>query len=94
MPTADTDRPAADPPPVRPYLTDRVHAALVKAGRPVTRGELKLFMVNGSNAKADDIQAALDVLAAEELAARGEERGLGRLSWQRHVVYRAVGKKG
>jgi hypothetical protein len=81
----------SDPPPVRPYLTDRVRAALLKAGRPVTRGELKLFLVNGSNAHAADLQAALDTLAAEGLAARGEARGRGSLSWQRHVVWRAIG---
>jgi hypothetical protein len=81
-----------DPPPVRPHLCDRVHAALVKAGRPVTRGELKLFLVNGSNAHAADLQAALDALAGEGLAAKGEARGHGSLSWQRHVVWRAIGE--
>jgi hypothetical protein len=79
------------PPPVRPYLTDRVHAALLKAGRPVTRGELKnLFLVGGTVSDWADVQSALDVLVAEGLAARGEE-GPVRGRCETVAVYRAAG---
>jgi hypothetical protein len=78
-----------DPPPVRPYLRDRVHAALLKAGRPVTRGELaQIYMSN--TPKIADVQAALDLLIAEGAAVRGEAPG--RLPWQTFVVYRATGE--
>jgi hypothetical protein len=73
-------------PPVRPYLCDRVHAALVKAGRPVTRGELRMFV---SHAKTVDLQDALDALAAEGLAVKSEERK----RWQRFEVWQAIGEE-
>jgi hypothetical protein len=77
------------PPPVRPYLCDRVHAALVKAGRPVTRGELREYYLSApSKIGTADVQAALDALEAEGLAARGEERD----RWRVHVVWRAIGE--
>jgi transcription initiation factor IIE alpha subunit len=77
-----------DPPPVRPYLTDRVHAALLKAGRPVTRGEVREYYLSApSKIRTADVQAALDALEAEGLAARGEERDR---CWV-HVVWRAIG---
>jgi transcription initiation factor IIE alpha subunit len=78
-----------DPPPVRPYLCDRVHAALVKAGRPVTRGEVREYYLSApSKIRTADVQAALDALEAEGLAVRGEERDR---RWT-HVVWRAVGE--
>lgn len=81
----------AKPLPVRPWLCDRVHAALLQAGRPVTRSELRyLFLKGGSTTKTADVQAALDALIAEHLAIRGEEgpvRGRNRTV----VVYRAAG---
>jgi hypothetical protein len=79
-----------DPSTVRPRLTDRVHAALVKAGRPVTRGELRMFL--GGGYSTDDLQAALDTLVADGLAARGEAPGYR--PWQTSVVWRAVKEKG
>jgi hypothetical protein len=79
-----------DPPPVRPYLCDRVHAALLKAGRPVTRGELSAMFLSNTP-KVADVQAALDVLVAEGLAARGEE-GPIRGRWRTFEVYRAIGE--
>jgi hypothetical protein len=72
-----------DPLPVRPRLCDRIHAALVKAGRPVTRGELRMFV---SHARTVDLQDALDVLLSEGLAVKSEER----VRWQRFVTWRAV----
>jgi hypothetical protein len=78
-----------DPPPVRPHLTDRVHAALLKAGRPVTRAELGMFL--SSTPKVADVQAALDTLAAEGLAARG--LASGRWPGQPFVVWRAIGEE-
>jgi hypothetical protein len=76
-----------DPPPIRHYLADRVHAALVQAGRPVTRGEL-VGMFLSPIPKVAAVQAALDALTAEGLAVRGEER----VRWQRFEVWRAVGE--
>jgi hypothetical protein len=77
---------------VRPYLCDRVHAALVRAGRPVTRSELNFLYLDGHNVcKTADVQDALDALVAEGLATRGE--GGPIRGWPRAVVvYRAVGK--
>jgi hypothetical protein len=81
----------SDPPPVRPRLCDRVHAALVKAGRPVTRGELREYHLSApSKIRTADVQAALDALEAEGMAARGEERD----RWRVHVVWRAINEKG
>jgi hypothetical protein len=77
-----------DPPPVRPYLCDRVHAALVKAGRPVTRGELSAMFLS-STPKVADVQAALDALAAEGLAVKSEERKRR----QRFVTWQAIGEE-
>jgi hypothetical protein len=80
-----------DPPPVRPHLTDRVHAALLKAGRPVTRGEVREYYLSApSKIRTADVQAALDALEAEGLAARGEERD----GWRIHMVWRAIKEKG
>jgi transcription initiation factor IIE alpha subunit len=79
----------SDAPPVRPHLTDRVHAALVKAGRPVTRSEVREYYLSApSKIRTADVQAALDALEAEGLAARGEERDR---CWV-HVVWRATGE--
>jgi hypothetical protein len=80
----------SDPTPVRPYLCDRVHAALVELGRPITRGELMMFL-NGRH-KAD-YQAAIDALVADGLAIRGEE-GPVRGRWQTVATYRAADRKG
>jgi hypothetical protein len=78
-----------DPPPVRPYLCDRVHAALLKAGRPVTRGEVREYYLSApSKIRTADVQAALDALAAEGIAAQGEARD----RWRVHVVWRAIGE--
>jgi hypothetical protein len=78
-----------DPPPVRPYLCDRVHAAMIKAGRPVTRGEVREYYLSApSKIRTADVQEALDALEAEGLAERGEERD----GWRVHVVWRAVGE--
>jgi hypothetical protein len=47
------------PAPLRPFLCDRVHAALVRAGRPVTRSELNFLYLDGHNVcKTADVQAA------------------------------------
>jgi hypothetical protein len=43
----------SDPPPVRPHLCDRVHAALLKAGHPVTRGELSAMFLSNTPKVAD-----------------------------------------
>jgi hypothetical protein len=72
-------------PPRRHYLAARVHAALLKAGRPVTRGEL-VGMFLSPIPKVADVQAALDALTAEGLAEKSEERE----RWQRFDVWRAV----
>jgi hypothetical protein len=78
-------------PPARPRLCDRVHAALVRAGRPVTRGEIReYYLTNSSQIRTADVQEALDTLVAEGLAAKGEERQ----RWQRFDVWRATGEKG
>jgi hypothetical protein len=82
-----------DPPPVRPRLADKVHAALIKAGRPVTRGEIReYFLTAPAKIRTADVQAAIDALVAEGLAAKGEERQ----RWQRFDVWQAVsvGEKG
>jgi hypothetical protein len=76
-------------PPVRPDLCDKVHAALVKAGRPVTRSELKSLYLSNPRITTADVQAALDALVAEGLAAAGEE-GPVRGRWQAVAVYRSV----
>jgi hypothetical protein len=81
-----------DPPPVRPYLCDEVHAALIRARHPVTRGELSAMFLSNTP-KVADIQEALDVLAADGLAARGEE-GPVRGRRQTVAVYRATREKG
>jgi hypothetical protein len=79
----------SDPPPARPHLCDRVHAALLKAGRPVTRGEIREYYLSApSKIRIADVQAALDALAAEGLAVKSEERK----RWQRFEVWRAVSK--
>jgi hypothetical protein len=92
MTKSNTRRPAASPeppPPVRPWMCDRVHAALVKAGRPVTRSELWMFLVN-NHARAADLQVALDALVAEGAAVLGEEGPVpGR--WRAAATYRATG---
>lgn len=96
MPRSNNARPvakpvASKPPPVRPFLADRVHAALVKAGRPVTRGELNFLYLDGSNkCKTPHVVAALDALIAEGLATRDEERGRGTQAWRKFEVYRAT----
>jgi hypothetical protein len=77
-----------DPPPVRPYLCDLVHAALIRAGRPVTRGEIAGIFFQ-TTPKVADVQAALDALVSEGLAVKSEERK----RWQRFEVWRAVGEE-
>lgn len=88
MPYAKPPQSRAEPAPFRPFLAGRVHAALVKAGRPLTRGEMRMHIVYGSMAKSVDIQAALDVLVAEGLATKAE----GRAGWRVFEVYRAAGE--
>jgi hypothetical protein len=77
-----------DPRPIRPRLTNEVHAALIKAGRPVTRGELSAMFLSNTPRVAD-IQAALDALAAEGLAVKSEER----VRWRRFEVWQAIGEE-
>jgi hypothetical protein len=80
-----------DPPPIRPHLTDKVHAALVKAGRPITRGEIREYYLSApARIRTADVQDALDALVAEGLAVKGGER----VRWQRFDVWRAVEEKG
>jgi hypothetical protein len=47
-------------------------------------------MYLSSTPKVADVQAALDTLAAEGLAGRGEEPGW--CPWQTFVVWRAIGE--
>jgi hypothetical protein len=80
------------PPPVRPHLYEEVHAALVRAGRPVTRAELSAMFLSDTP-KVADVQDALDALLIEGLAVRGKE-GPVRGRRQTVAVWRAVVKKG